>query len=338
MPGVLLLVLAVALVLAVVFFLQARGNGVALLAVRKELEDLKKAGEGDRAKVKELESELKTKGQHLVEAREKLADARKKSSESKPKLQTQSRGAREAELEEDLQHSRQLTDEAHAAEEKARKEASAAKAELAAAKSELTRAQEKVRELSAQAAGKPVVAAVAAAPGAQDELVKRLENEKRAAEREQRELQDALRAAKDKEMALKDEIRKAKGRADTNNRVYLVTKSDLELSQERLAQAERRLWQAGITLPKPEAKPRPKATGPASADHPRVAPPTPAGNPVATPAVTPKADLAPAQQNLSVSQPAEPKAETAAVIAAAVESGPQAVEPLRRRAKEELKN
>jgi hypothetical protein len=62
-------------------------------------------------------------------------------------------------------------------------------------------------------------------------------------------------------------VRKHKGRAETNNRVYLVTKGELEIYKERLAQAERKLWQAGIPLPAPSPKERPKATGPAAADR-----------------------------------------------------------------------
>jgi len=46
-----------------------------------------------------------------------------------------------------------------------------------------------------------------------------------------------------------------------------VTKGELELVRERLAQAERRLWQAGIPFAPPAQKDRPKATGPAAAER-----------------------------------------------------------------------
>src|SRR5205823_2267751 len=48
---------------------------------------------------------------------------------------------------------------------------------------------------------------------------------------------------------------------------FLVTKGELELTKERLAHAEKRLWQSGIPLQAPETKPRPKGTGPASIDR-----------------------------------------------------------------------
>lgn len=267
MTGLVFIVVVVAVVLAIVFFVQARSTGAALLQLRKEQDDLEKAGEGNRTKVKELEAELKAKGQHLVEAREKLADARKK---SEPKRQTQqSRGAREAELEEDLKNARELVLQAHAAETKARKEAAQAKAELAAA-------QLRVEKLAKQAGlAQPVAPASAQAPRVVSDAVLaeklvRSEGELKRAAAEVIELRAALQAAKDKELGLKDELRKSKGRVETNNRVYLVTKGEVELQKERLGQAERLLWKAGIVLPKPEAKERPKATGPLAADRPRV--------------------------------------------------------------------
>src|SRR5260370_19743226 len=76
-------------------------------------------------------------------------------------------------------------------------------------------------------------------------------------------------------------MKKHKGRAETNNRVYLVTKGELEVTKERLAQAEHKLWQAGTPLAPPVPKERPKATGPAAADKPREEA-APAGEPIST--------------------------------------------------------
>lgn len=321
MGGFLFLVTLAALVAAVIFFLQARSNGAALLTVRRELDELKKATEADRAKVKEAEAELKSRAALLQESREKLAEARKKLSEPKGGGSKGSpKGRREAELEEDLGHARALTAEAHAAEEKARKDAQAAKAELAAAQAELKKAQEKVRELASQAA--PAAAAAPAATGsaASDEAARRAEERRREAEKRAADLDGALKAAKEKELHLKDEVKKFKGRAETNNRVYIVMKGELDLTKERLAQAERRLWQAGIVLPKPEPKERPKATGPAAADRPREERPAPAAE--AAPAEAPAApDQAPPAASEAPTEPGLPVAN----------AGPQAVEPVRRR-------
>jgi hypothetical protein len=62
-----------------------------------------------------------------------------------------------------------------------------------------------------------------------------------------------------------------------------VTKGELERVRERLAQAERRLWQAGIPFAPPAQKDRPKATGPAAADraHEESAEAAPAEHPAA---------------------------------------------------------
>ena len=68
---------------------------------------------------------------------------------------------------------------------------------------------------------------------------------------------------------MRDELKKARGRAETNNRVYLVTKGELEVTRERLALAEKALWKAGLQVPAQAPKERPKATGPAAADRPR---------------------------------------------------------------------
>jgi predicted nucleic acid-binding Zn-ribbon protein len=350
MSGPLFVVALLAVVVAIVFYVQARSNGAALLQLRKEQDDLKKAGEGDRTKVKELEGELKTKGQHLVEAREKLADARKKGSEPKSQKQ-QSRGTREAELEEDLKNARDLTLEAHAAETKARKDAFQAKTEAAAARAELGAAQAKVREL-AEKAGlvKSTAPASPAAPyvvsdAVLTEKLGRSEAELKKAAAEVVDLRTALQAAKDKELGLKDELRRAKGRVETHNRVYLVTKGETELLKERIAQAERLLWKAGIVVPKPEPKERPKATGPLAADRPRVE----------------KAEeAAPAAPVQALPEPQPEKHETVAVksgtssagveavlasqgggaVAAAISAGLQASPPLRRKGKadEPLRN
>ena len=268
MLGILFVVALVAAVLAVVFFAQARSAGSAVLALRDELDKLRKDGEGERTALKESLAELKTRGQQLVEAREKLSDARKK---SEPKqARTQSRGAREAELEEDLTHARSLTEQAHAAETAARKTAAAAKAAEDAAKAELARAQEKVRELSGRPAGAAPVAV--AGPGADAGLIeaaRKSDDRRRAAEAKATLLEAQTNSLREREVKARDEARKAKGRAETNNKVFLVTKSDLDMTKERLAAAERMLWQAGLSLPAVPAKERPKATGKASAERPR---------------------------------------------------------------------
>jgi chromosome segregation ATPase len=143
-----------------------------------------------------------------------------------------------------------------------------------------------------------------------------LERQVAAAERHGRE-------AKRREQELREEIRKHKGRAETNNRVYLVTKGELELVKERLAQAERKLWQAGIPLAPPAQKERPKATGPAAADRAHEEASAEAAETAPLEGASPQA--AAAGEPIGAEQ-----AEAAAAVGSQAEGSP--VPPIRRRA------
>ena len=321
MLGILFVVALVAAVLAVVFFAQARSAGSAVLALRGELDQLRKDGEGDRAALKEALSDLKTRGQQLVEAREKLSDARKK---GEPKqARTQNRGAREAELEEDLTHARSLSEQALAAETTARKAAAAAKAAEESAKAELAKAQEKIRELAGHPAGAaPAALAGPAADAGLVDAARKSDERHRAAEAKATLLEAQTNSLREREVKARDEARKAKGRAETNNKVFLVTKSDLDMTKERLAAAERMLWQAGLSLPAVPSKERPKATGKASADKPREE-----KAPEATGETAPAAEAAaPAVES------AAPEGVTAEAAPESMTTPAGGVAPLRRRA------
>jgi hypothetical protein len=113
-----------------------------------------------------------------------------------------------------------------------------------------------------------VAAVVPVAPASPDvdALRQQLEAAKSELERQVTAADKLAREAKRREQELREELKKFKGRAETNNRVYLVTKGELELVKERLAQAERKLWQAGTPLAPPAPKDRPRATGAAAAD------------------------------------------------------------------------
>jgi peptidoglycan hydrolase CwlO-like protein len=323
MTGILFLAAVIAAVAAVVFFAQSRSSGAALLTLKEEQAADRKATEGERTALKDAQAELKQRSQQLVELREKLSDQKKRVDQKQQK--SQPRAVREAELEEDLGHARELAEEAHKSEQDARKQAIAARAALAQKESELTKAQEKVRELSSRPAASAAPAAPQASSDAQPNpaLVsaqsdaRRSEEKFREAMARLTDLEAQLGASRDREGRTRDEGRKAKGRAETNNRAFLIAKGELELMKERLAQAERRLWQAGLSLPKPAAPERPKATGPASADRIRA---EPAGA-TALDAQSAASDAA--------AHDAAPEAQTTA--AALESSGPDAVVPVRRR-------
>jgi hypothetical protein len=261
MVGFAFIIAVVAVVLAVVFFFQGQSAAAAVKALREDAESAHKEAEASRAELRRAQEEMKARASQLVETREKLVEARRKAQDSRGG-KAQPRGAREAELEEDLAHSRKLTEEAHAAEVQARRELQAARAAEAQLRSDLEKAQARLRETLEKPAP-----AVQAAPPELQPMREQLEAAKSELERQVAAADKHARDSKRREQDLRDEIRKHKGRAETNNRVYLVTKGELELVRERLAQAERKLWQAGIPLAPPAQKDRPKASGPAAAER-----------------------------------------------------------------------
>src|SRR6267143_1115595 len=238
MTGVAFVVVVVSLILAVVFWLQGRSAAEAVAGLKAEADAARKDADAARAQAREAQAEAKARSAQILEARDKLNELRKRGQEkAQPK-----RSAREAELEEDLAHARRLAEEAHAAEQHARKDAAAALSEIASLRAELDRAHARTREV--------VLPSPVQVPPAEDPKLR---------EAEQRE----------RERAAREELKKARGRAETNNRVYLVTKGELEVTRERLALAEKALWKAGLKVPPPAQKERPKATGPAAAERAR---------------------------------------------------------------------
>ena len=262
MVGLAFLVAVVAVVLAVVFFTQGQSAASAVKALREEADAARKEAEAVRVELRRTQEEARTRSAQLAETREKLAETRRKAQEGRSG-KALPRGAREAELEEDLAHARKLNEEAHAAEAQARRELERARAAESQLRAELDKTQARIHEL----AHAPVAAP--AATGELQPLREQLEAAKSELERQVSAAEKHAREAKKHEQELRDEIKKQKGRAETNNRVYLVTKGELELVKERLAQAERKLWQAGIPLAPPPAKERPRATGPAAAERAR---------------------------------------------------------------------
>jgi chromosome segregation ATPase len=254
------LIALVAAVLAAVFWFQAQSASSAVAGLKAESDAARKEAEELRAQLRDAQAESKARSQQILDLREKLNDARKRTQQSPQKQ----RSAREAELEEDLSHARRLLEEAHAAEQNARKDAAGGIAEAAHLRAELERAQARNREMAA-APPPPPVPVAAAAPAVDDSRLKDSESRRAEAERRAREFEVALKDAREKERAAREEVRRARGRAETNNRVYLVTKGELEVIRERFALAEKALWKAGLPVPTTPQRERPVATGPAAA-------------------------------------------------------------------------
>jgi hypothetical protein len=156
---------------------------------------------------------------------------------------------------------------------------------------------------------------VQAAP-AEDPRLREAEERRRQMEKALKDTEAALRDQRERERAAREELKKARGRAETNNRVYLVTKGELEVTRERLALAEKALWKAGLPVPPPAQKERPRATGPAAVDR-SAAEGAAEHRPDPVPSEPPSAGAEPisaaaAQPNgLEVHRPGEPDADTA---------------------------
>jgi chromosome segregation ATPase len=246
----------VAAVLAAVFWFQAQSAASAVKGLRAEADAARKEAEDLRAQLRDAQAESKTRSQQMLDLREKLNEARKRTQQ----LPQKQRSAREAELEEDLAHARRLLEEAHAAEQNARKDMGGAISEAAHLRAELERAQARTREIVAA----PPQRAPAQAP-VDDTRLREAEAKRAEAERRAHEFENALKDAREKERSAREEVRKARGRAETNNRVYLITKGELEVTRERFALAEKALWKAGLPVPTMPHKDRPVAKGPAAA-------------------------------------------------------------------------
>src|SRR5439155_3371978 len=200
MTGIAFVVAVIALILAVVFYLQGRSAAEAVTGLKAEAEAARKSADEPRAQLRDAQAEAKARSAQIVELREKLNELRKRGQEkAQPK-----RGAREAELEEDLLHARNLAAEAHAAEQQARKDAATAAAEVATLRVELERVQARALATAQQP------------PPARVDEAKLREVEERGAQFEKalKEAEATVRQQRDKERALREELKKARGRAE----------------------------------------------------------------------------------------------------------------------------
>ena len=180
MTGIAFVVAVVSVILAIVFYLQGRSAAEAVAALKAEADSARKDADASRAQTREAQAEVKARSAQILELREKLNDLRKRSQD---KVQPK-RGAREAELEEDLQHARSLVEEAHAAEQQARKDAATAAAEVATVRAELERVQARAQ--------KPPPQPTPAAP-ADDGKLRESEKRRQALEKALKESEAALR-------------------------------------------------------------------------------------------------------------------------------------------------
>jgi colicin import membrane protein len=233
MNGVVVLVALIAIMIAVAFFLSARTARGALKVRDEELGRTRAAQEAARREIAEAKAESKGRREEASALRAELGAVKKKAFE-------QAEAAKRAG---GAQLLREEIDKLGARLAEARAEAEAHAGRVKSLEKELERANT-AAERARAAAERPVVsvpapapAAVAMAatpaPGADDATVK-LERER--AEKAEMKLAETRKKVAELEAALKN----VRGRLETEKRVYIVQKSELELSSDRYGELRRR--------------------------------------------------------------------------------------------------
>jgi colicin import membrane protein len=239
MAGPAFLVALFALAAAVFFFLSARAARTRL-AERDAEESARRAEvEAARKAAADLRTELKERRDEAGQLRTDLERAKKKSFEQ---LEAVKRGGGAQGLREEVDKLGHRLAEARAEVEHQGEKLRAAEKELE--KATEAAARQKLRAdaavAAAAAAPAPVAAAPAPAPGADGaalaEKVRELAAEKERADKAEARLADLRKRVAELERDLKG----ARGRLETEKRVYIVQRGELELAADRYAELRRR--------------------------------------------------------------------------------------------------
>lgn len=242
------IVVAVALGAAAVFMWLSRNKlGQELVEARQAVAAARSEAAAARKEAERRSEDKKGRGEELSQSREKLRDARKRLHDS----QEEARRARElanARAEEMRQLDLQIS--------AMREDAASMTEQLRRLQEEAERPKGRRREEPApiQAPAAPVVVAPAAPlePAVVDERLEQMgrevESHKARAQAAERRAADAERKAAESRIQAdeaRDEVRKARGRAEANNRVYLVTKGEADVWKARYGTLEQKwneLW------------------------------------------------------------------------------------------------
>jgi colicin import membrane protein len=225
-------VLALAAALAAVaFFLQSRSARLVAQQRATELDELKRAAEGNRAENQALRAENKERRDEVGNLRADLAASKKKAFEQ-AEAAKKAGGAAALRAEIDKLTTRLAEARAEAAQQSDRVRAAEAAIERQARELEKLRASEQRKPEPAPAA--PAAESPAAAAPEIDPA--QLQAERERADRAESKLADARKRAAEVERDLKN----ARGRLETEKRVYMVQKGELELAQDRYVELRRR--------------------------------------------------------------------------------------------------
>jgi chromosome segregation ATPase len=228
MNGIALVVALAAVLAAVAYFLAHRGARAELAALRSRLEALEAEAEEARKAAASVRAEAKERREEAAGLKAELKEAKKRAFE-------QAEAARRAggapALREELDKVASRLAEARAEAEHQSARARGLEAELERARAALER--------KARAEAAPPAPVPAPAPAAAPDPEAGVEKTRLEAERADR-AEAKLAEAKKRIAELEAETKKARGRLETERRVYVVQKGELDLAHDRYAELRRR--------------------------------------------------------------------------------------------------
>jgi DNA repair exonuclease SbcCD ATPase subunit len=227
MDNLLPVVTLAAIVLAVAFFLVSRGARAALATRTGDVRRLEGELEASRKAEREARAEAKERREEATGLRAELASTKKRAFEQQESAKRL--GGAQAIREELDKVSSRLAE--------ARAEAEHQTERVRAAERELEKAKEQMERLRAAAERREQAPVPAPAPKA--EPSPDAEAVRAAGERAEKAEAKALEARR-KVAELEADARKSKGRLETERRVFMVQKGELELANDRYAELRRR--------------------------------------------------------------------------------------------------
>jgi chromosome segregation ATPase len=233
MTGLAVFVALVAALAAVAFFISARSLRQSATQREEQLTAARAEAESVRSEQKSIREQAKEARDEAAKLRAELAAAKKKSFEQ---AEAAKRAGGANALREDVERLNHRLAES-------REEAAHAQERARAADAQAAKAQAEIERLRAALAAKPepvaapapvsVVAAAPAAPGVDEQQL--------AAERDRADKAEAKLAEVRKKLAeVEKDLKGARGRIETEKRVYMVQKGELELANDRYTELRRR--------------------------------------------------------------------------------------------------
>jgi colicin import membrane protein len=237
MTGIFLFIALVAVLAAVYFFAAHRTARATLAGKEAALRKLQEQVEGASKEAATSRAEARERREEAVQLRDQLKEAKKRAFEQADALK---KTAGAAALREEIEKLGTRLADARAEGAAAAERAKALEAQATAAQRELERARasaaEAVAQARAQAAPPPAPPAAPAAPAAAGADLDLLRTEKDRADKAEAKLAEVRKKAAE----LDRDLKAARGRLETDRRVYMVQKGELDIAHDRYAELRRR--------------------------------------------------------------------------------------------------